>query len=286
MNDQMRLSEKAMYCTVKLTCEFEVENEQKFCSGTGFIFKFFRNVKDSYPVIITNKHVVQNALRIIFYLNRSTSDNFPLHGDPIEIPLGKNAQKQILYHPDRSIDIAILPIGGIIQYLLDNGDRPYYTGIDSTTIPNNEQWNKFHALEDVLVVGYPNNLEDDINKLPIFIKGNTATYPLINFQNKEEFLINANVYPGSSGSPVFLLDDNFYAKSRKYKSGRDKVKLMGVLFSGYNSPVYEYSNSREPIKTKYFNPMNICRIIRSSKLLDFESLMEQEIRKIEHEPIK
>jgi len=61
----IRLSEKAMYTTVKLTVE------KPECSeiATGFIFKYFRNEKDSLPVIVTNTHVIKDWKRITFLLN-------------------------------------------------------------------------------------------------------------------------------------------------------------------------------------------------------------------------
>ena len=45
----IRLSEKTMYTTVKITVEKSGYNE----IGTGFIFKYFRNEKDSIPVRVS-----------------------------------------------------------------------------------------------------------------------------------------------------------------------------------------------------------------------------------------
>jgi hypothetical protein len=275
----LRLSEKIIYCTVRLKCQSS--NETIF--GTGFIFKFFRNKENSYPVIVTNKHIVKEAANITFYLNRADANNWPIHVDPIEIPLSLELQKQIIYHPKTDIDIAILPIGNIINKSLEYGDRPFYTAIDYTTIPKGEKWDELHALEDVLVIGYPNNLEDDVNKLPISVIGNTATHPSIDFYGRKEFLINANLYHGSSGSPVFLLDDDFYGKSRQFQEGDDKVKLLGVLYGGYSHPIYErdLSNGIEDKQTNYVSPMNICNVIRSTAIKDFEPIMREKIKILE-----
>lgn len=95
---------------------------------------------------------------------------------------------------------------------------------------------------------------------------------------KDEFLINANVYPGSSGSPVFLLDDNFYIKSKRYFEGRDKVRLLGILYSGIPTPVCKRVKD-ELLPTEYEVPMNICNIIRSKKIRDFESLLKEQLVK-------
>lgn len=169
MKREIRLSEKAMYCTVRL--EYTDSNNYSKL-GTGFIFKFFRNKDNSIPVIVTNKHIVYDAINLKFYLNRSDNDNWPLHGNPIEVPLDNLDQNQIIYHQDPKVDLALIPIGGIINKILEDGERPFYTAIDSSTIPTDDEWEQYHALEDVLVIGYPNGEEDIVNKLPIFIKGN------------------------------------------------------------------------------------------------------------------
>ena len=276
---ELRLSEKAMYSTVKLKCQ----HDDKTIYGTGFIYKFFRTGEYSYPVIVTNRHILYGSSHITFYLNRGDDNNLPIHGDPIEVPLSRQLQEQIVYHPNGKTDLALLPIGGIINKCLEDGDRPFYTGIDSSTIPEHSKWDELHALEDVLVVGYPNNLEDEINKLPIFIKGNTATHPCIDFNQREEFLINANLYPGSSGSPVFLVDENFLSRSRQYQEGRDYVKLLGILCGGYSYPIFERANSGGEDKlTNYISPMNICNVIRSTKIRDFDSIMQEKVRLLEY----
>ncbi len=277
MKRVMRLSEKMLYCTVRLICEFD----GKSISGTGFFFDFFRKGNERYPSIITNKHVVKYADRITLYINRGDAQNWPIHGNPIEVQLGSEVQSQLIEHPKKDVDLILIPVGGLINNLLGKGDQPFYTGIDYTTIPNDNIWNRFHALEDIAVVGYPNNLEDEVNKLPIFVKGNTATHPLIDFEGRNEFLINANVHPGSSGSPVFLVDETFYKKSKKYEKGRDRSKLLGVLYSGYHSPVYKNAGISDDLKaTDLVTTMSICKVIRSTEIREFEILFKAIIKKL------
>jgi V8-like Glu-specific endopeptidase len=270
----IRLSEKAMYTTVKLTVEKSESNE----IATGFIFKYFRNEKDSLPVIVTNTHVIKDWKRISFFLNRGDEDNRPIHGDPIIFTI-ENESKHIWVFDDK-VDLAIMPFGRLIQQKLVEKNIPFYTGIDSTTIPSREEWERYHALEDILVIGYPNGLSDELNNLQIFIKGNTSTHPNFNYYGREEFLINANTYPGSSGSPVFLLDDNFYAKSREYQDGRDKARLLGILYAGYDYNVRKSSEVCNAISSTHMSsciPMNICNVIKSTKLLDFEPILREEL---------
>jgi hypothetical protein len=69
---------------------------------------------------------------------------------------------------------------------------------------------------EVLFVGYPNDVYDQVNNLPVIRAGKIASMPKVDFNGKPEFLIDAHVWPGSSGSPVF---------ARVY----DRYRLVGML---------------------------------------------------------
>ncbi len=56
---------------------------------------------------------------------------------------------------------------------------------------------------DVWFVGYPANRFDVVNNLPLLRKGYISSIPRVNFNSQEQFIIDAQVYQGSSGSPVF-----------------------------------------------------------------------------------
>jgi hypothetical protein len=76
------------------------------------------------------------------------------------------------------------------------------------------------------MIGYPNALWDKVNGIPFFKKRMTATHPYINYNGREEFVMNMSVYPGSSGSPVFLLTNEFYEKSRTFQGGPDHAQKI------------------------------------------------------------
>lgn len=69
---------------------------------------------------------------------------------------------------------------------------------------------------EVLFVGYPDNRFDSVHNLPILRKGTLATLPTINFNGLKQIIIDAQVFPGSSGSPVFVVENG-------------KYKLLGVI---------------------------------------------------------
>jgi hypothetical protein len=90
----------------------------------------------------------------------------------------------------------------------DLGVQLYYHAIDSQRIPDAATVRGFDALEDVLFVGYPSGVWDQVNLMPILRRGTTATPLELEFEGHKQFLIDAAVYPGSSGSPVFVVRDD------------------------------------------------------------------------------
>ena len=149
-------------------------------------------------------------------------------------------RKLWIFRPDMNLDLAMMPFGKLLNTLLQDGKRQYYTGIDLSCIPSDLEWESYHTVENILVVGYPNGIIDQMNNLPLFLKFSTATHPNIDYYGKKEFIINANAYPGSSGSPVFLFDQNFVSKSKIYASQLTPkrwliVKAYPSLFLRINS---------------------------------------------------
>lgn len=87
------------------------------------------------------------------------------------------------------------------------------------------------ALEDVVFIGYPNGIWDTQNYLPIIRRGITATPIMIDFQNAPQFLVDASVFPGSSGSPVFLYNTGTYQQKNGATVVGSRVLFLGVIAS-------------------------------------------------------
>ena len=63
---------------------------------------------------------------------------------------------------------------------------------------------------DVIFVGYPTGYYDVANNLPLLRRGVIASVPNVDFNGKGEIVIDAQIFPGSSGSPVFVAQGNRY----------------------------------------------------------------------------
>jgi hypothetical protein len=63
----------------------------------------------------------------------------------------------------------------------------------------------------VTFIGYPNGIWDSKNLLPVVMRGTTASPIEVDFEGTPRFLIDASVFGGSSGSPVFILNQGTYS---------------------------------------------------------------------------
>ncbi len=170
-------------------------------SGTGFIFA--HKYKDNgYPFVVTNKHVVKGAKKGGITFIKKENDK-PKLGDAFRI---ENDDFESLWygHSEDDVDIAICPLVPIEQHIKSLGEEIFYRTISSDLIPSGDDIEKLDALEDVVFIGYPNGIWDSKNYIPVMRKGTTATPITVDFENQKKFLIDASVFGGSSGSPVFI----------------------------------------------------------------------------------
>lgn len=174
---QPQSQSRLMFSTVRIECT-ELRNEKEvLVSGTGFILDFFRDSQgNKVPVLVCNKHVIKNSIHGEFVFNRADNEGRLIYGQPTPCSFDEFSRLWI-FHPDPGIDLAIMPIGGLLTHLNALGQRAFYTSISSSTIPKSADWEKYIVLEDILVIGYPNALMDSANNLPIFRKGSTLTSP-------------------------------------------------------------------------------------------------------------
>lgn len=112
--------------------------------------------------------------------------------------------------------------------------------------PENES---FDAIEDVLFVGYPNGIFDQKNHLPIMRKGITASPLEVDFNGGKKFIIDAQVFPGSSGSPVFVKEQNI--KNGNLTLGSERYFFVGVISRVFHrNQVGNFTQSVAPTGTQ------------------------------------
>lgn len=271
----LSLSEQLMHSTIRIEC---YGNDGSGSTGTGFFFGF--NIQNSFvPVIVTNNHVVKNMSVWKGLFTIADDSGNPLYGNHYRIDVG-NLSDLIIPHPDPTVDLCIIPIAPILRQAENEGKNIFYIPLSKEQLPSKTHFDdEFTAIEDIIMIGYPNGLWDSSNNLPIIRQGITATHPSIDYDSKEEFLIDAACFPGSSGSPVFLYNQGGYvSKTGDINIGNSRVLLLGVLYAGPvisatgEITVVNVPTNPKPIATTNMM-MNLGTVIKSKKLNDFKSIL-------------
>ncbi len=219
------IAEQLLYTVVRIET-FYPDGSQG--TGTGFIFQY--TLQDvGYVFLVTNKHVVANAQRgsLIF---TQAQDGKAIMGTGYRLDI---AQFSDMWtgHPSPEVDVAIAPFVPLVQHIQEQGITIFFRSIDSTLIPPADVLDSLDALEEIVFVGYPNGIWDNTNLLPIFRKGTTATPVMVDFQGQKQFLIDASVFPGSSGSPVFLYNSGAYTNKNGGTAIGTRILFLGIVAS-------------------------------------------------------
>jgi Trypsin-like peptidase domain len=195
--------------------------------GTGFVFEH-----KSALFLVTAKHVIKNMQKgsLIFTEAR---DGKARIGARCTIPMN-NFERHWCVHPDEDIDVAVISFSSLLKFANDQGVDLYYYPISSPMLPTEETVKIIDAFEEIIFIGYSSGLWDDVNLIPITRKGITATPILIDFQGKKEFLISASVFPGSSGSPVFLYKTGAYHHRSGAIAMGTQLIFLGLVKDAYN----------------------------------------------------
>jgi len=269
-------SEQLAFSTVRIECELD---SGQIGTGTGFFFRFAENGDTHVPAIVTNKHVVSRAKKGKFIMTLADSSGEP-NQQSHHAFLFDNFESMWMPHPDKDIDLCVMPIAPLLEAAKRETKQLFYISLNKSLIPTKEEYEDMVLMEEITMVGYPNGIWDEVNNMPIFRRGITATHPNLDWNGKPEFLIDAACFPGSSGSPVFLYNQVGYAtKSGGMTIGPGRLKLLGALYAG---PQYTVSGEVKIVTVPTQNipvaissiPNNLGIVIKATQLEAFESFFK------------
>jgi hypothetical protein len=217
------LAEELFFLTTRLECT----GAKGSWTGTGFFMSVADETSTAHVVLITNKHVLEGANEIVLSGPAEDPDN-PGHRLPGQHGLLKRSNPTFMGHPDPLVDVAAM----FFEDMAPGSEHRYYFAMLPGSMLNNaNEFSELDALESVTFVGYPNSLYDTVNMTPLARRGSTATPPSLDYNGQPAFVIDASVFPGSSGSPVFVINGPGYADRRQHLIGAGRFILVGVLAS-------------------------------------------------------
>lgn len=205
-------SEQVFLASTRIT--IKSSNNTGTSIGTGFLFNipFKDDTKRSALYLISNKHVFissDNAIELNFNkaIKNRTSPDFG------NLQKFETSDFSNLYteHPDASIDLACVDVSKIKS----NNFNTSFTNLHSGMLADFKEPELLPGME-IWFIGYPDNKFDIKNNLPLLRKGYISSLPKVDFNGQRKFVIDAQVFQGSSGSPVYTILNDSY-------------KLIGVI---------------------------------------------------------
>lgn len=267
------ISERMMFNTVRL-----VASDRS--SGTGYFYNFVIDNK-IVPVIITNKHVVNynSNETMTFYLHLRNGENESNESYQVTLTLNW------IFHSKK--DLCFCFVNPVFEFVKkQTGKDVFYIAIDETILPSQKMLEELSALEELVMVGYPIGLWDKNNNFPIFRKGYTASHPAIDFNESGIGLVDMACFPGSSGSPIYILNEGGYKdKVGNLNWGQSRIIFIGTLFSG---PIYDATGklvvtdiptSNQVVESHTGIMVNLGYYIKSSEILEFKNIIKEILEK-------
>lgn len=194
-------------------------------SGTSFVFRDTSLPPDSQLFLVSNKHVVEDAESGTIFFTEKNSSGLPILGQPLFIR-NDGFRYQWHGHPDAGVDVAVMPLSWQINMMASSDSQAFLRPVDLNEMASDSVFDDLDVSAPVLFIGFPNGMFDEKHYLPIVRRGYIATSPSLNFNGEPLFLIDASVFPGSSGSPVFTVGDNIIG-------GTPSLKLLGIVSAVY-----------------------------------------------------
>lgn len=218
--------------------------ENKFQAvATGFLVGFAINdepdlSKRLYSIfMLTNRHVFSGQDRLWVRFDKKDAQNTARF--PIQLKVGEEIKW--LAHKDEQVDLAMLTISP--DFL--NNNAVDWSFINEEVFAYPEKFNEIgiELGDGIFLAGFPLGISGSERNYAIVRSGTIARIDQEIVGSTKSFLIDATVFPGNSGGPVFLKPESASLVNTKAVSS---IYLIGVV-SGYK--LYQealYSHQSNP----------------------------------------
>jgi len=254
-------TEKLLFSTIRLQTSQGV--------GTGFYFLFELDNNKKVPVFITNRHVINTSNEVSFSLR--FAENSQTSKDVITLIY----ESEWIFH--NKYDLAFTFANPLFEQIKRKfGKNVFVIPLTEDLIWDNERLESLTAVENVLMYGYPIGLYDESNVLPLIRSGVTASHPAIDFNGEKIGVVDMACFPGSSGSPILIVNEGSYSDKKKNAVViGNRIIFLGILFGG---PIYNSEGKIEfkeiPTRREFVSitpqMINLGYYIKTEVILDFK----------------
>lgn len=183
------------------------------------------------PVLVTNRHVIDGSSSMTLSFVQSDGAQ-PILGKRLALTVD-DPGSQWVYPEEPNIDLAAMPANGVIAHLTSLGTPPFIRSIPESIALSDGEAVDLDALENLVFIGYPNDIWDTTNGLPVVRRGITATPLSVDFEGEPAFLMDGSVFPGSSGSPVFIVDVGMFRRKQGGTVIGSRIHFVGTVAMVY-----------------------------------------------------
>jgi S1-C subfamily serine protease len=201
-------------------------------TATGFFYKVLTD-KGEVDLLITNRHVLAAFEKLTLKLIRGGENDSPILGEFVSVEIKDFQNSGWVGHPNPQIDIAVIAVNPFFAPLVAEGSKIFYKTVSPEIVLSDEESEDLDAIESILFVGYPAGIFDTKHHLPLIRRGITASPLSVDFNGIPTFAIDAGVYQGSSGSPVFIWDNGWITDRSGNITTGSRLKLLGVVSENF-----------------------------------------------------
>lgn len=195
--------------------------------------------------LVTNRHVVlpkiegAECIPDNFTFNFREIVNGHIEWKPITLKQDQ-LLKLLKLHKRSEVDVALINIKSFINLIVDENNKSdgnskiiFPSTLSNFNLPENQPIT-IDVTSDVIVASYPKGFYDKFNKFPIVKSGIVASAYNFPFNGLPMFLIDAQLFPGSSGGLVISKPTNLAMINGVLHSNSVKqFALLGVYSGEY-----------------------------------------------------